>query len=658
MTRRAAGVVAGVLSLGALAAGQSPAPQRPAFRSGTDVVFVDVAVRGEMGGLVTGLTAADFVLTDNGVRQKIDSVEPIDLPIDLTLVVDVSDDPNGSRGRPIARVDPKNFPAQIDRDVQRTVALLRPHDRLRLMASDTYGIEIWPFMSADALRREAPAYSGPAGGMASVHDTVAAALLQPVPLDRRHVVLVRTKAEDTISALDGRALLAIAEQSPAMLHVVVMEAANADAGEIRSFQCQNAGLCEPSRRFWVPFRRPSQAVLTRAAEMTGGAQHVASGFTEPSFPGTFTKILDDFRRSYVLRYTPQGVDRVGWHEIKVTTPRSPKAIIHARRGYAVDAPPAPRPNPAPVIAPAPAGRAVVDLPSLGAAYERGEYRAVAAALGAAADPARLIRDFMAAGNPWPASPRREAVFVLELAEAALFSIRPNARGEGLKLLAAHQLLVRPALEPDAYERDWLFAAVALLEGVISPDAAAPFVANALRRFPNEPRFVLADAILADQRARLDAGLGAAVAIAGYEAAMAHPEVAAEARIRLGLVHLRAGDPEKALMLLDFIDDAASTDRPMRFFRQLFRGHALAAQKRLDLAALAYEAALAVWPGAQSARVGLMTSRLRLGDRAAAEGLAEQVQAAPADVSDPWWRYWYGDYRFFAAAIERLREMGR
>jgi len=115
----------------------SPPPQRPAFRSATDVVFVDVAVRGELGTLVTGLTPADFVLTDNGVRQKIESVDATDLPIDLTLVADVSDDASGSVGRPIARLDPKNFPAQIESELQRTAALLRPQDRLRLFASDT-----------------------------------------------------------------------------------------------------------------------------------------------------------------------------------------------------------------------------------------------------------------------------------------------------------------------------------------------------------------------------------------------------------------------------------------------------------------------------------------------------------------------------------------
>ena len=513
-----------------------------------------------------------------------------------------------------------------------------------------------PFQPASAFATETPAYLGPVGGMSSIHDAIAAALLQPVPLDRRHIVLARTKAIDTVSALEAPAVVDIARQSAAMLHIVLMEAANNDAAEIRRFQCDNAGFCEPSRRFWMPFRRTSEVPLEQAARITGGSLHVAGGFTEPTFSIAFRKVLDDFRRSYVLRYTPQGIARDGWHDIEVTAPRSPKSVVYARRGYAVEPAIAPA---GPATVPTTTTRTPpVDVRSIGAAYERGEYSVVAAGLLAVTDPARLIREFVAAGNPWPGTPRREAAFVLDLAAMGIFSHREDARTEALKLLASHQLLVRHPLEPDPYERDWIFGGLALLQGAIRPDAAAPFLANALKRFPDEPRFLLADAIFADQKNRIDARAGAGLAIARYEKALARVEVAAEARIRLAALYLRIGDPSQALSLLDGTDMTRSTDRPLRFFHQLFRGQALVAGKSLDAAAAAYDAALAIWPGAQSARVGLMNTRLRLGDRAAAEGVAEQVQTAPADASDPWWRYWYGDYRFFDAAMARLREMGR
>ena len=77
-----------------------------------------------------------------------------------------------------------------------------------------------------------------AGCLARFHDAIAAALLQPVPLDRRHIVLARTKAIDTVSALEAPAVVDIARESAAMLHIVLMEAANDDATEIRGFSAR------------------------------------------------------------------------------------------------------------------------------------------------------------------------------------------------------------------------------------------------------------------------------------------------------------------------------------------------------------------------------------------------------------------------------------
>jgi hypothetical protein len=46
----------------------------------------------------------------------------------------------------------------------------------------------------------------------------------------------------------------------------------------------------------------------------------------------FRKILDDFRSSYVLFYSPTGVERTGFHTITVNVTR-PGLVVTARRGY-------------------------------------------------------------------------------------------------------------------------------------------------------------------------------------------------------------------------------------------------------------------------------------------------------------------------------------
>jgi VWFA-related protein len=73
MVRRL-GISVGIIGFVASAAlfGQQPAPpQRPLFRSAVNLVLVDVVVRDRNGTVVKGLTADDFELAEDGVRQQI-----------------------------------------------------------------------------------------------------------------------------------------------------------------------------------------------------------------------------------------------------------------------------------------------------------------------------------------------------------------------------------------------------------------------------------------------------------------------------------------------------------------------------------------------------------------------------------------------------------
>ena len=45
------------------------------------------------------------------------------------------------------------------------------------------------------------------------------------------------------------------------------------------------------------------------------------------------RAFDDFRTSYVVRYTATGVTRGGWHDITLRVKRPPNATVRARKGY-------------------------------------------------------------------------------------------------------------------------------------------------------------------------------------------------------------------------------------------------------------------------------------------------------------------------------------
>lgn len=638
------------------------------FRTRTDVVVVDVAVR-DGGKAVTGLTAADFILTDNGVRQRIESVEPTAVPIDVTLVVDLSGSP---RSPDTAWVAPSKAAGDVLSELGSVARLLRPTDRIRLLSIDDDVRQLMPMQPASSSLSVAPIARD---GRSALFDALATALLQPVEPARRHVVVARTKGLDTISSIDAMAVQAIAERSDALFHLVVMETALDYDAALKSFQCMYMGFCWPTRQFWIPFERrlvgpapyhhlllPGQAIAS-GATATGGALHQASGLTEPTLTGTFRKAFEDFRNSYLLRYTPEGVPQRGWHTIDVEVPRSKSLTVRARKGYLVEDAASPPPPP-PTSSATPR-----TLAEMTRAYDRGAFQQVVDAVRQVKDPVALLRDFTDAGNPWPATPRREAAFALDLAEPALFSTRAETRRAGHDFLDRFSRLVRPPLEPDQFERYWYFSALTLLEGTMRPDVTSRYVERALRRFPDEPRFVLSRAIVTDQDWSSKGGdrftvTGAADASDAerighaYGAAMAFPDTGVEARVRYGWFLHRTTRDQEALAVLTAAGASPIADRSLNYLRHLFLGHVRFSLGQPEEAIAAYRTALDVQPGAQSARVALMNALAIQGDRVPAEALAEQVQSTTDDAIDPWWMYRQGQYRLHRLAIARLREMSR
>ena len=97
--------------------------QAGGFRATSRRVFVDVSVLA--GNVpVTGLSAQDFIITDNGVRQNIETVDVETMPLDISLVVDVS----GSTSEQLEG---------YRRDIASVSQMIRPMDRLRLMTVET-----------------------------------------------------------------------------------------------------------------------------------------------------------------------------------------------------------------------------------------------------------------------------------------------------------------------------------------------------------------------------------------------------------------------------------------------------------------------------------------------------------------------------------------
>ena len=283
-------------SIGLLIAGATALDaQQPVFRAESAGVSITVSVR-DQGKAVTGLSAADFVVTDNGAVQKISTVSVESLPIDLTLLIDVSRSVTGERLE------------RLKSSVVETAKLLGPNDRVRLIALQHELRQVFGYQPGGM---RPPIEQLTAFGGTSLYDGLAAAMMRAGEPDRRQLIVATTDGEDTISILPERSVKEIAGYADAVVQVIIPAVGGRAA---------------------KPGATPMVAALTDVTQRTGGQLFWIDPGT--SLSNAFSRALEEFRTSYVLRYQPEGAATPGWHEVEVAV-KSGQYQVNARKGYSI-----------------------------------------------------------------------------------------------------------------------------------------------------------------------------------------------------------------------------------------------------------------------------------------------------------------------------------
>jgi hypothetical protein len=224
------------------------------------------------------------------------------VPLDVTLFMDTSGSTAGALDR-------------MKKNVVSIAGMLRPDDQFRLL---TIGLAVEtpvPWQRAGstmALDMKA------VPGISLVYDALFVALTHTPAAGRRHLIVAMTDGQDCGSLLDGARVLDASARSEAVLHwIYVSSGGDFDPNSVSAW-------CTPTDAGEVDY-------VGQSAARTGGDLH-RSRFGDPAVR-TFAQILDEFRQSYVLRYTPQGVPASGWHAVTVHVPAQPALTIKARSGY-------------------------------------------------------------------------------------------------------------------------------------------------------------------------------------------------------------------------------------------------------------------------------------------------------------------------------------
>jgi hypothetical protein len=274
------------------------------FRTAVEVVQIPVSVR-DGDRPVRDLTAQDFVVTDAGRGQTVDAVSVETMPVDVTLILDTS-------SSTMAIAD------KLEKDVGQIVKMIGSRDRLRILRIDTLVEELRPMSSIES--RPGTVAIPRNYGVSSVHDALVAALMRDIPLDRRHLVVGISDGIDTMSMTTAERVRDVAMRSEALLELAIVNPPT------------TTGPLTYIRPRFVEF---DETRLRQAAEATGGELRGRGRFANADPVSTFKRVFEDFRQSYVLRFTPPDAPASGWHELAVSIAKKPHYTVRARPGYFV-----------------------------------------------------------------------------------------------------------------------------------------------------------------------------------------------------------------------------------------------------------------------------------------------------------------------------------
>lgn len=329
--------------------GQDP-PQQPVFRSGVRVVRVDVSVTGKGDLPVTDLTAADFTLEEDGVRQTVDSVQFVKLdgrrPGDTDSLAIRSQEHAEVEA---ARDDVRLFAIFLDDyHIDRRPEITQPLRKALLGFVDRLGpsdLATWmdPLTPLSALkftrdyediRAVIRKFEGRQGEIFPIKSA-----MEEQQLTSRNPRMMRS--EVTLSALaalvtrlgnlrEGRKSVIFVSQGPSTMFPFegsevedimrdVLQAANRGNVTINVFDPRGLGGEGVG----------SQATLFRLAGETGGREIINTN----GFDKGMGDIVSDASAYYLLGYTPTRAEDDGkFHKISVKVKR-PGTDVLARKGY-------------------------------------------------------------------------------------------------------------------------------------------------------------------------------------------------------------------------------------------------------------------------------------------------------------------------------------
>jgi Ca-activated chloride channel family protein len=291
-------------SLAVAAAAQQPPLQVPSFKSGVEIVSLNVTVADGQQRYTTDLQEEEFQVFEDGVKQDISYFNRSNLPIALALLMDTS--ASMEARLQTAQEAASGFAKQLR--AQDLAEIIDFDSRVNILAPFTNNVDLLE----QAIRRTS------AGGSTSIYNAIYIALKdlkkvivkQPDEV-RRQAIVVLSDGEDTSSLLPFEEVLDLAKRSETAIYAIGLRDAEGAAS---------------SRGF-----KEAEFVLRQLSQETGGRAFFPLQVAE--LPAIYSQISEELSSQYSIGYTSKNAKRDGaWRRIVVRVAR-PNLTARTKQGY-------------------------------------------------------------------------------------------------------------------------------------------------------------------------------------------------------------------------------------------------------------------------------------------------------------------------------------
>jgi VWFA-related protein len=298
--------------------------QQATIRTNVPLVIVPATVTDRKGHYIDGLGPRDFVLLDNGKRQKfqLDTSDTTLIPISIVIAVQA----DGPAAPAIAKLH------KVGSMIQPLITGDRGEAAVVTFADDVNVVQNFtssPFRISDAFEAIRATDSNPAHLIDAVEKAVQ--MLAARPANRRKVILLVSESRDRGSKAKLGDTIEQAQREDVTIYTASYSA------YATAFTQKGSEVGPPQSGgidFIAIFRELSRNAKANAAEAfakyTGG-RHLSFEKLR-GLENTISRVGEELHSQYLLSFTPTSGEP-GFHTITVQLPGRPDALIDTRPGY-------------------------------------------------------------------------------------------------------------------------------------------------------------------------------------------------------------------------------------------------------------------------------------------------------------------------------------